>query len=154
MEELQKTEILKKGQEIGKELGKTAGKAAESISKSGEQISQTAAYKTMSEVGAFIWWFFHTCLPLWIYRICSWKSWKSIMRSRNMDSLSKVLDSVIHEKQQQQTQPFWFSPESSRSVCARTYWSHFWTCFACAKDRNNVVLFCLGSALHGTKDMK
>ena len=57
MEELQKTEILKKGQELGKELGKTAGKAAETISKSGEQISQTAAYKTVSEVRVSF--FFH-----------------------------------------------------------------------------------------------
>ena len=57
MEELQKTEILKKGQELGKELGRTAGKAAETISKSGEQISQTAAYKTVSEVRVSF--FFH-----------------------------------------------------------------------------------------------
>ena len=57
VEELQKTEILKKGQELGKELGKTAGKAAETISKSGEQISQTAAYKTVSEVR--VGFFFH-----------------------------------------------------------------------------------------------
>ncbi|KAK7115763.1 mitochondrial import inner membrane translocase subunit TIM44-like [Littorina saxatilis] len=49
VEELQKTELLKKGHEISKELGKTAGKAADSISKSGEQLSKTAAYKTVSQ---------------------------------------------------------------------------------------------------------
>nr|KAG5699542.1 hypothetical protein BaRGS_033738 [Batillaria attramentaria] len=49
VEELQKTELLKKGRVIGEELGKTAGKAADTLSKSGEQLSKTAAFKTMSE---------------------------------------------------------------------------------------------------------
>ena len=39
----------------------------------------------------------HTCLLLRLYHICSGKSPKSIERSGNMDSLSKVPDSVIHE---------------------------------------------------------
>ena len=50
MEELQKTELLKKGTEISKEIGKTAGKAADSISKGGEQLSQTTAFKTVTGV--------------------------------------------------------------------------------------------------------
>ncbi|KAL8610761.1 hypothetical protein ACOMHN_016744 [Nucella lapillus] len=49
VEELQKTELMRKSQEIGKELGKTAGKAADTLSKSGEHISKTAAYKSVSE---------------------------------------------------------------------------------------------------------
>lgn len=49
VEELQKTEIVKKGREIGGEFSKTAGKAAETLSKSGEQLSRTAAFKTVSE---------------------------------------------------------------------------------------------------------
>ena len=37
-------------------------------------------------------------------------------------------------------------PENSRSICARTYWSHFWTRCTCAKGRNK-CRFTLGSAL-------
>ena len=48
----------------------------------------------------------HTCLSLRLNRICSGKSWNSTARSGNTDSLSKVLDSVILEKQQ--TLPFRF----------------------------------------------
>ena len=40
----------------------------------------------------------HTCLLLRLYRICSRKSSKSIARSGNRDSLTKVPDSLIHEK--------------------------------------------------------
>ena len=60
---------------------------------------------------------------------------KIIRRSRNTDSLSKVQDLVICEKQETNT-PFLIFPESSQSFSARTYWSHFWTCSACVKDRN------------------
>ena len=52
----------------------------------------------------------HTCLPLRLYCIYSRKSWKSLARSGNTDSLSKVLKSVVHEKQQQQTLRFRFFP--------------------------------------------
>ena len=38
-----------------------------------------------------------TCLPLQLYHICSGKSSKSIGRSGNTVSLSKVLGSLIHE---------------------------------------------------------
>ena len=63
-----------------------------------------------------------TCLPLRLYRICSRKSSKSIGRSGNMDSLSKVPDSLIHEKQKQIPKQTVFSifPKSSRSFCAGT----------------------------------
>lgn len=50
VEELQKTEIVKKSREITEELGKTAGKAADTLSKSSQQISQTAAFKSVSQV--------------------------------------------------------------------------------------------------------
>ncbi|XP_025077096.1 mitochondrial import inner membrane translocase subunit TIM44-like [Pomacea canaliculata] len=49
VEELQKTEVIKKGREITEELGKTAGRAAETLSKSGQQITQTSAYKSVSQ---------------------------------------------------------------------------------------------------------
>lgn len=53
LEEVKKTEYAKKGIEFTKDLGKTAsqaaGKAAETISKSGQQISQTASFKTISQ---------------------------------------------------------------------------------------------------------
>ena len=55
----------------------------------------------------------HTCLPLRLYRICSGKkSSKSIGRSGNADSLSKVPDSVIHETTTTNT-TFLILPESS-----------------------------------------
>ena len=83
---------------------------------------------------------FHTCLLIWLYCICSWKLCISIAHSRNADSLSKVLDSVIHEKTTTTNTAFPIFPESSQSICAWTCQSHFWTHCACAKDRNNADL--------------
>ena len=77
----------------------------------------------------------HTCLLLQLYGICSGKSSKSIRHSGNTDSLSKVLDPVIHETITTNI-AFPILPESSWSFCAGTYRSHFWTRCACAKDRN------------------
>ena len=67
----------------------------------------------------YFFFFLHACIPLQLYRICFWKSWKSIARSGNTDSLSKVPDSVIHEKQQQQTLRFWFLPRVTNAF----YWN-------------------------------
>ncbi|XP_074650553.1 mitochondrial import inner membrane translocase subunit TIM44-like [Tubulanus polymorphus] len=49
LEEVQKSEFAKKGLEIGQDLGKTATKAAESIGKTGERITQSGAFKTVSD---------------------------------------------------------------------------------------------------------
>ena len=82
-----------------------------------------------------------TCLPLWLYHICSWKSWKSIGCSGNSDSLSKVPDSDIHEEerknpnQRKKHTTFLIYPESSLSYFARTYRSHFWTHCTCGEKR-------------------
>ena len=51
VDELQKTELAKKGAELGKGIEKTTEQAAESIYKSGEQISKTQAFKSVSGVG-------------------------------------------------------------------------------------------------------
>jgi hypothetical protein len=47
---LQKTEFAKKSREMGEEISKSYGRAAESISKSGQHISQSAAFKGISQV--------------------------------------------------------------------------------------------------------
>ena len=48
---------------------------------------------------------------------------------------------------------FFIFPESSRSICAWTYRSHFWTGCSCAKDRNDADL--LSEVLCAcAKDMK
>ncbi|KAJ8304195.1 hypothetical protein KUTeg_017778 [Tegillarca granosa] len=49
VEEVQKTEIVKKAGEFTSELGKTAGKAAENIAKKGQELGETAAFKTISK---------------------------------------------------------------------------------------------------------
>ena len=74
----------------------------------------------------------HISLPLRLYLSCSGKS-ESIGHSRNMDSLSKVLDSVIYETT---NTAFLIFPVNSWSFCARTFQSHFWTRCTCVKDRN------------------
>ena len=48
-EEVQKTEFAKKSREMGEEISKSYGRAAESISKSGQHISQSAAFKGISQ---------------------------------------------------------------------------------------------------------
>ena len=53
----------------------------------------------------------------------------------------KFPDPVIYEKKTIDKHClFRFFPESSWSVCAGTYQSHFWTCCTCAKYRNNACL--------------
>ncbi|XP_046551523.1 mitochondrial import inner membrane translocase subunit TIM44-like [Haliotis rubra] len=49
LDEVGKTEFVKKVKESSGELGKTATKAAESISKSGQQIGKSATFKSISE---------------------------------------------------------------------------------------------------------
>ncbi|ESO87597.1 hypothetical protein LOTGIDRAFT_127623 [Lottia gigantea] len=49
MEEVQKTEFMKKGKDITEEISKTAGKAAETISKQSQNIGQTSAFKNISK---------------------------------------------------------------------------------------------------------
>ena len=92
-----------------------------------------------------------TCLLLQLYHI--W-SWKSIACSGNMDSLSKVPDSVFHEKKKkQQKNAFLIFPESGQSIYAGIYWSHFWMHCACVKDRNDADLL-LEVLCACVKDMK
>ena len=50
LEEAQKTEIGKKGLEMTDELSKQAKSAAEALAKGTEQISQSDAFKTVSQV--------------------------------------------------------------------------------------------------------
>ena len=52
-------------------------------------------------------------------------------------------------KQQQTNMAFPVFPESSWSFCARTYWSHVWTHWACAKDRNMQI--CWKCSAHAWK---
>ena len=52
--------------------------------------------------------YLHTCLLLQLYCFCSSESSKSIGRSGTTDSLSKVPDSHIYEKNNKQTGSFWF----------------------------------------------
>ena len=77
----------------------------------------------------------HTCLPLQLYRVCSWKSWKSMVRSGNTDSLSKVPDSVLHENNNNEHGLSDWSWELPKLLC----WNlpkPLLTCCACVKDRN------------------
>ncbi len=49
MEQVQKSEIGKKAGRFTEELGKTAKSAAGTISQTGEQLSKTTAFKSISE---------------------------------------------------------------------------------------------------------
>jgi hypothetical protein len=50
IEEAQKTQIGKKGLEMTEEFSKQAKSAAEAIAKQSEQLSQSDAFKTVSQV--------------------------------------------------------------------------------------------------------
>ena len=69
----------------------------------------------------------HTCLLLWLYHICFWKS---VECPRNTDSLSKVPDSVVHEKKKK---AFLIIPESSQNLMEPLL-------DACVKDMCRFVL--------------
>ena len=88
---------------------------------------------------------FHTCLPLWLYRICSGKSSKSIGRSRNTDSLSKVPDSVIHETTTTNKHALPISPRVAKAFVPELTRATF-RCVAHAW-KIEICRFALGSAL-------
>lgn len=48
LDDVSKTEYVKKGMQMTEELGKTAGKAAESITKTGQAIGQSAPVQVVS----------------------------------------------------------------------------------------------------------
>ena len=49
MDEVEKSEYAKKGKEFAEEMSKTVNKTAETISRQGEQIQQSAIYRSVSE---------------------------------------------------------------------------------------------------------
>ena len=81
----------------------------------------------------------HTCLPLLFYCICAWKSWKSIGRSGNTNSLSKFWILSCMKTKEKNKQGLSVSSESSQSVCTRTFRNRLLRRWACAKDRNMQV---------------
>ena len=54
------------------------------------------------------WCIVQICLPLRMYLICSWKSWKSVGCSGNMDSLSEFWILSFMKKKHPKTWPRWF----------------------------------------------
>ena len=50
LDEVQKTEFVKKTMEVGSGIGEGLGKAGETIYKQGQNIGQSAPFKTVSEV--------------------------------------------------------------------------------------------------------